>query len=153
MEKIEARLKELGYELPGAPGPGGNYLPYRMVGNQLILSGVIAVRDGKLTHAGQVGKEQTVESAQEAAVVCVLNLLAVTKEALGSLDRVERCLMLYGFVNAVSGFEDSTAVINGASDLLVNLLGEAGQHARAAVPAPGLPKNSTVELQLTLEFK
>jgi enamine deaminase RidA (YjgF/YER057c/UK114 family) len=106
-----------------------------------------------MTHTGQVGAEQTVETAQEAARVCTLNALANIKAALGSLDRVEQFLFVSGYVNGVNGFAESPAVINGASNLLVEIFGEAGKHARAAVAVCGLPLESTVELQITVEVK
>lgn len=106
-----------------------------------------------MTHSGKVGAERDLEYAQEAARVCALNLLAVAKAHLGSLDAIESVLQLNGFVNAVPGFPDSPAVINGASDLLVQILGEAGKHTRAAVAVTGLPKDSTVELQAILQIK
>lgn len=150
---IEKRLEELGYEVNAAPAPAANYLPYRISGRQLFLSGVLAMRDGEMTHSGQVGTEQTVEAGYEAAKVCALNVLAGIKGALGSLDRVRQFLIVNGFVNAVSGFADSPQVINGASDLFVEVFGEAGRHARAAVAVAGLPKGSTVELQVIVEFE
>ena len=151
--KTEDRLAELGYELKGAPAPAANYLPWRISGTQLFLSGVLAMRDGQMTHTGQVGAEQTVESGYEAARVCALNVLAGIKGALGSLDRVKQFLIVNGFVNAVAGFADSPQVINGASDFLVEVFGDAGRHARAAVAVAGLPKGSTVELQVIVEFE
>lgn len=153
MDDIEAKLSKLGYKLPPAPTPGGNYLPYRISGNQLFLAGVIAVQEGKMTHTGQVGNAQTVESGYEAARICALNVLAGIKAALGSFDRVTQFLYMGGYVNAVSGFDKSPQVINGASDLFVELFGETGKHARAAVAVAGLPNNSTVELQTVVEFK
>ena len=149
---IEQRLKELGYELKPAPAPAANYLPYRISGNLLYLSGVLAMQDGAMTHTGAVGDRQTEADGYEAAKVCALNVLAATKAALGSLERVKQVLLVNGFVNAVAGFTNSPQVINGASDFLAEVLGEAGRHARAAVAVNGLPKDSTVELQVILEF-
>jgi len=149
----EARLAELGLKLPVAPAAAGNYLPTVRTGNLLYCAGTISALDGRITHAGQVGKEQTVQSGYESAKVCALNTLANIKAALGSLDRVERLVFVGGYVNAVSGFADSPAVINGASDLFVVVFGEAGKHARAAVAVAGLPKDSTVEIQVVAEIK
>ena len=146
-------MQNLGYELKAAPAPAANYLPWRISGNQLFLSGVLAMRDGQMTHTGQVGAEQSVESGYEAAKVCALNVLAGIKGALGSLDRVKQFLIVNGFVNAVAGFTDSPQVINGASDFLVEVFGDPGRHARAAVAVTGLPKGSTVELQVVVEFE
>jgi enamine deaminase RidA (YjgF/YER057c/UK114 family) len=150
---IEAKLSSLGLQLPAAPAAAGNYLPSVRTGNLLFLAGTICVRDGQVTHVGQVGGEQTVDSAYEAAKVCALNTLANIKAAAGSLDSVARFVSVSGFVNAVSGFADSPAVVNGASDLFVKLFGEAGKHARAAVAVAGLPRNCTVEIQVVVELK
>ena len=149
----EAKLVELGLVLPDAPVAAGSYVPTVRTGNLLYCAGTISALNGRITHAGQVGKEQTVEAGYESAKVCALNTLANIKVALGSLDRVARIVFVGGFVNAVSGFADSPAVINGASDLFVAVFGEAGKHARAAVAVAGLPKNSTVEIQVVVEVK
>jgi enamine deaminase RidA (YjgF/YER057c/UK114 family) len=148
----ETSLKELGIDVPAPPPAGGNYLPYVRVGNLLYLAGVICAQGGQMTHTGQVGREQTVETAAAGAKVCALNILANIRAAAGSLDQVKRFVTLAGYVNAVSGFADSPAVINGASDFLVQVFGDAGRHARAAVAVAGLPKNSTVEIQAVVEL-
>lgn len=153
MDAIEAKLSEAGLTLPAVSAPAGSYVPFRINGNTLILAGVLSARDGKVTHAGQVGKEQTVETGYEAAKVCALCALAATKAALGSLERVREILLVNGFVNAISGFDQSPQVINGASDLFVKLFGDAGRHARVAVSVSGLPRNATVEIQVTLRFE
>lgn len=152
MDTILAKLTAQGLTLPAPPSPGGNYVPYRLHGNTLVLAGVICSRDGTLTHAGQVGREQTPEAGYAAARVCALNVLAAIQLALGSLARVEEFISLTGYVNAVAGFDQSPQVINGASDLFVQLYGEAGKHARTAVAVAGLPKNATVEIQVTVRF-
>ena len=153
MSAIAAKLAALGLTLPAAPTPGGSYLPHRIHGNTLILAGVISSFNGQMTHTGQVGKEHNVETAREAAKICALNVLTAIQAALGSLDRVEAFLYVGGYVNAVSGFADAPAVINGASDLFVELYGDAGRHARAAIAVAGLPKNATVEIQVTVAIK
>lgn len=150
---IEARLQQLGIQLPAAPAAAGNYLPAIRTGDLLYLSGVLCALDGRMTHTGPVGRDQTVQTAVEGARVCVLNLLANIRAHTGSLDTVARFISLTGFVNAVDGFADSPAVLNGASDLLVEIFGDAGRHTRAAVAVNGLPKNSTVELQAVVELK
>ena len=152
MDQAEKRLMELGYTLPVAPSPAANYLPYRISGKQLYLSGVLPMIEGSLTHTGAVGDSQTVESGYEAARNCALNVLAAITGAIGSLDRVNQVLVLNGFVFGIPGFSQSSQVINGASDLLAEVLGEAGGHARAAVTVAGLPLNATVELQVVVEF-
>lgn len=147
----DEHLAELGIELPSAPAPAGNYVPAYQTGNLLYLSGAICLVDGEMTHTGKVGDTRDVAYAQEAARVCVLNLLAVAKAHLGDLDKVKQVVQLNGFVNAVPGFPDSPAVINGASDTLVEILGKRGRHTRAAVAVTGLPKDTTVELQAVFE--
>jgi len=149
----EAKLSELGLKLPDAPAPAGSYVPTVRTGNRLYCAGTISAFNGRLTHVGQVGQEQTIETGYESAKICALATLANIKAALGSLDRVARFVYVGGFVNAVNGFADSPAVVNGASDLFVSVFGEAGKHARAAVAVCGLPKNSTVEVQVVVEVK
>jgi enamine deaminase RidA (YjgF/YER057c/UK114 family) len=153
MSDINQKVLDLGLTIPAPPQPGGCYLPYRRHGNLLVLAGVICIRDGVLTHEGQVGAEQTVETAFEAARVCALNVLAGIQGAAGSLEAVEHFVYMGGYVNAVAGFAESPAVINGASQFFVELFGEAGQHARAAVAVAGLPKNATVEIQVNVALK
>jgi enamine deaminase RidA (YjgF/YER057c/UK114 family) len=106
-----------------------------------------------MTHIGQVGRDQTVQTGAESARVCALNTLANIKAAVGTLDAVKRIVFVSGFVNAVAGFADSPAVINGASDLFVQVFGEAGRHARAAVAVAGLPRNATTEIQVVVELR
>ncbi len=150
---IEAKLAELGLKLPNPPAVAGSYVPYVRTGNLLYLAGTISSLNGQMTHTGQVGQEQTVQTAYEAAKICALNTLANIKAATGSLDSVKQFVLVTGFVNAVSGFTDSPAVINGASELFGKVYGEAGKHARAAVAVTGLPKGSTAEIQVIVELK
>lgn len=147
----EAKLVELGLVLPNPPAAAGSYVATVRTGNLLYCAGTISMLDGKMTHVGQVGKEQTIETAKKSAEICALNTLANVKAALGSLEKVTRVVMVNGFVNAVDGFSDSPAVINGASDLFVAVFGEAGKHARAAVAVNGLPRGSTTEVQVVVE--
>lgn len=147
----DQRLTELGIKLPAAPSPAGNYVPALITGNLLYLSGAICLVDGAMTHTGKVGDTCDLDYAKAAARVCALNLLAVAKKELGDLDRIKQVVQLNGFVNALPGFADSPAVINGASDTLVEILGERGRHTRAAVAVTGLPKDSTVEIQAIFE--
>ena len=153
MDDVEQRIEKLGLKLPIASVPAANYVPFKVNGKTLILSGVICILDGNMTHVGQVGAGQTVESGYAGARVCALNTLASAKLALGSLERVSEILFLSGYVTAVAGFDKSPQVINGASDLFVEIFGERGKHARAAVAVAGLPRNSTVEIQVTLLFE
>lgn len=147
----EARLRELGITLPSPPPAAGAYVPAVRSGNLLVLAGTLPIRDGKVTHAGKVGRDLDLAAAAEGARLCALNALANAKAALGSLDTVRRVVMVQGYVNGVDGFPDSPKVLNGCSEFLVDVFGEAGRHARAAVSVNGLPLNSAVEVQLTLE--
>ena len=149
----EAKLAELGLSLPTPPAAAGSYVPTVRTGNLLYCAGTICFLNGQMTHTGQVGKEQTVPTANKSAEVCALNTLANIKAAVGSLDKVARIVFVSGFVNAVDGFTESPAVINGASDLFVKVFGEAGKHARAAVAVNGLPRGSTTEVQVVVELK
>jgi enamine deaminase RidA (YjgF/YER057c/UK114 family) len=143
----EARLKELGLVLPALPKPAGNYLPYRIAGNLLFLAGQ-GPRDekgGLLT--GKLGAEITLEEGYKRARIVGLGMLAAMKDALGSLDRVDFIVKLLGMVNAVPNFNDSPKVINGCSDLLVEVFGDAGRHARSAVGNVMLPNQISVEIE------
>src|SRR5579863_325524 len=148
--KIEARLKKLGITLPALPQPGGNYLPARTVGKMVYLAGVISIRDGEVI-AGTAGEGRTIEEGYAAARACALIQIAVLKSHLRSLDKVKNIVTVNGYVNAVAGFPDSPKVINGASDLFVEIFGDAGRHVRAAIGVPALPHNALVELQMTVE--
>lgn len=150
--QIEDKLHELGFFLPQPPASAGNYLPFVRTGNLLYLAGTICMIDGKMTHVGKVGDQHTIESAYNGAQVCVLNALTNIKLALGTLDAIKKIVFVGGYVNGVEGFSESPAVINGASDLFVHLLGDVGKHARVAVTVSGLPKDSTVEIQCIVEI-
>ncbi|HEX9200082.1 MAG TPA: RidA family protein [Acidobacteriaceae bacterium] len=145
----EASLASLGIALPQLPAPGGNYLSAKRVGAIIYLAGVVSTdADGVIT--GTMGLDRSVEDGYAAARACALTQLAVLKRELGSLDRVAEVLTVNGYVNAASGFAESPAVINGASDLLVQIFGEAGRHVRAAVGVSALPRHALVELQMTV---
>jgi enamine deaminase RidA (YjgF/YER057c/UK114 family) len=143
----ENQLLELGIALPDAPAPGGNYVSAKAVGNLLYLAGVISTGTGGVI-TGTVGADRTVAEGYAAAHACTLTQLAVLKHTLGSLDKVRQIVSVNGYVNAVAGFPDPPAVINGASDLLVAVFGDAGRHARAAIGVSALPRNALVELQM-----
>jgi enamine deaminase RidA (YjgF/YER057c/UK114 family) len=148
---LEKRLRELGITLPLLPAPGGNYLSAKTVGNLVFLAGVISTRaDGVIT--GTVGLDRTVEQAYEAARACALTQLAVLQGHLGSLDELKGIVSVNGYVNAIPGFPDTPKVINGASDLFIELLGESARHVRAAIGVSALPRNALVELQMTVEI-
>jgi len=149
--KIEARLKDLKIELPKAAAPVANYVPAVQVGNILFVSGQVTFWNGELKYVGKVGKEVSLEDGRAAARLCALNVLAQAQAQLGSLDRVKRVAMVQGFVNAVPEFTDHPKVVNGASDLFVEVFGDAGKHARFAVGAGSLPVNVAVEVAAVLE--
>lgn len=149
---IDARLKELGIELPEPPGAAGSYVGYVQTGNLLFLAGQVPFWNGELKHIGKVGQDLTIEQGQEAAGVCALNLIAQAKKALdGDLDRVVRFVKLGGFVNCPTDFTDHPKVINGASDLIADIFGEKGAHARFALGAGSLPLNVAVEIDAVIE--
>lgn len=147
----QARLKELGIELPGVPRPVANYVRAVRVGNLLFLAGHGPQKDGKMTYIGKVGRDLTVEEGAQAARLVGLNLLASTREALGSLDRVKRVVKVLGMVNSADGFGDQPKVINGFSDLMVEVFGDAGRHARSAVGMAELPFGISVEIEMIVE--
>jgi enamine deaminase RidA (YjgF/YER057c/UK114 family) len=145
----EEQLAELGLALPASPSPGGNYLSAKRVGALVFLAGAISTNaSGVMT--GTVGLDRSVADGYSAARACALTQLAVLKRELGTLEAVAEIVSVNGYVNSVAGFEDSPAVINGASDLLVQLFGDAGKHVRAAVGVNALPKNAIVEIQMTV---
>lgn len=148
----ETRLHELGIALPSLPTPGGNYLPVKRVSNLLYLSGVISTVAGTVLQ-GTVGLDRTTDEGYQAARACALTQLAVIRRELGSLDLVTEIVSVNGYVNSIAGFADSPKVINGASDLLVAVFGEAGRHVRAAIGVSGLPVNAIVELQMLVAAK
>ena len=149
----DARLKELGIVLPKVSTPVANYVPYRLAGNLLFLSGQGPRDDSGNNLTGKVGAEVSVEEAYKRARRIGLGLLAATRQALGSLDRVEAVLKVLGMVNAVPEFKDHPKVINGCSDLFVEVLGEAGRHARSAVGMGSLPNQISVEIEAVLAVK
>jgi enamine deaminase RidA (YjgF/YER057c/UK114 family) len=143
----EKQLLELGIVLPEGPAPGGNYLSAKTVGNLVYLAGVISTgAEGVIT--GAAGADRSIAEGYAAARACALTQLAVLKRTLGSLDKVREIVSVNGYVNAVAGFPDSPAVINGASDLLIAVFGEQGRHVRAAIGVSALPRNALVELQM-----
>jgi enamine deaminase RidA (YjgF/YER057c/UK114 family) len=150
--KIDARLKDMGIVLPQSVPPAANYVPWTRSGNLLFIAGQIPVKDGKDLHSGKLGERVSLEHGREAAKLCAINILAQVKAALdGDLDRVVRCLRLTGFVNATPEYTDHPQVINGASDFMVEVFGDAGRHARAAVGAGSLPRGVCVEIDAIFE--
>ncbi len=148
--EIDARLRELGIELPEAAAPVANYVPYVIDGKQLWVAGQVPFWNGAVKYTGVVGQDVSVDEAVDAARICAINILAQTRAALGDLDRIARVIKLGGFVNGAPGFTDQPKVINGASDLLVEVLGDKGLHARSAVGAGGLPLGVPVEVDAVI---
>lgn len=148
---IEEKLASLGLELPPAPPPAANYVPFAQEGNLLFIAGQVPrAADGSLPYIGKIGRELTEEQGYEAARLCALNCLAQVKAALHTLERVKRIVRIGGFVNCTEGFGNQPEVINGASDLVVELFGERGRHARAAVGSISLPRNVATEVEMTV---
>lgn len=151
--KIQARLREKGIVLPTAPTPLANYVPYIVTGNLVFIAGQGTLVDGELHYIGRVGQELTIEEGYQAARLCALNILAQVNAACGGdLDRVARVVKVQGFVNSAPDFYLQPRVINGASDLFVDVFGDAGKHARFAVGAPVLPGNIAVEVDAVVEI-
>src|SRR6478672_9457121 len=151
--RIEARLKERGIELPEAATPVANYVPFTISGSLVVVSGQICLWNGERRFVGKLGADVSVADGQQAARLCALNVLAHLRVAAGGdLDRVKRVLRLGGFVNCTPEFTDMPQVVNGASDLMVEIFGDAGRHARAAVGTSALPGGVAVEVEATFEL-
>ncbi|MGD0144699.1 MAG: RidA family protein [Rhizomicrobium sp.] len=151
--KIDTRLNELGIVLPTPPAPVASYVPFVISGKQVFISGQVPMAADGLKYVGTVGKELTQEDGNAAARLCAVNVLAQLKVACdGNLDRVKRCVKLTVFVNAVPGYTQQPEVANGASNLIVEVLGDAGKHARAAVGASSLPRNVATEVEAVFEL-
>lgn len=149
---FEQRLKDLKLELPTPPKPLANYVPVVRVGDLLFLSGVLPSRDGELVMTGKLGQGLTVEQGAEAARIAVLNGLGIIRNATGSLDLVKQIVKMVGYVASGSGFTEQPQVLNGASDLLIAVFGDAGRHARVAVGAAELPRHAPVEIELIVQI-
>jgi enamine deaminase RidA (YjgF/YER057c/UK114 family) len=149
---IESRLAELGIVLPEAAAPSFNYVPVTLHKGVAHVSGQMPKIEGEVRVFGKVGNEVDLETAREQARICILQGLACLRAALGSLDRVERILKIGGFVASAPGFNAQPKVIDAASDLLVQVFGDAGRHARAAVGVAELPRNAAVEIEMTVAF-
>ncbi len=145
------RLKAAGVTLPDARPPVANYVPFVITGNLLFISGQVSITPDGLIK-GRLGEDMTLEQGQQAARACAINLIAQMNAALGDLDRVTRVVKLGGFVNAAADFTDLPKVVNGCSDLMVEIFGDKGRHARAAVACPVLPMGAAVEVDAVVEF-
>ena len=151
--RIDARLKELGIELPEPTAPLANYVPFTVAGNLVFVAGQIWQWNGERRHVGKLGAGITIEAGREAARLCALNIIAHLRVACGGdLDRVRRVVQLRGFVNCTPEFTDMPQVVNGASDLMVEVFGDAGRHARAAVGTNALPGGVAVEVEAVVEI-
>ncbi len=151
--KVEARLKELGIEIPEVAKPVAAYVPAVLAGKWVYISGQLPFKQGKLERTGKVGREVTLEEAQADAATCAVNCIAALRSVAGDLDNVERIVKVTGFVASAPGFNDQPKVVNGASELLGKAFGEAGLHARAAVGVAELPLNACVEVELIALLK
>lgn len=149
---IEEKISSLKIILPNPPKPAGSYVPIIKTNNLLFVSGQIPIKDGKVAYSGKVPKDISVEDGQKAAKLCIINALAHLKNELGNLDRISKIVKVSGFVNSMPEFTEQPKVINGASDLLFEIFGTAGQHARIAVGVSSLPLNSCVEIDLVAEI-
>lgn len=150
---IEGKLEKLGLTLPTTPTPVANYVPAVRVGNLLFVAGQGPSRDGKILYQGRVGSDLTIEEGYQAARACALNILSIVKREIGNLDKVRRIVRVSGFVNSADDFVQQPKVVNGASDLMVELFGENGKHARMAIGVNVLPFNIAVEVAAIVEVK
>ena len=149
---IENKLKRLGIDIPIPPSPAGSYIPVITTGNLAFVSGQIPMKEGKVVFEGKVPNEQSLEDAREAAKICIINGLAQLKANIGSLDKITKFIRISGFVNSNPDFIEQPKVINAASDLLVEIFGDMAKHSRIAVGVANLPLNSTVEIDMIVEF-
>ncbi|MGE5614558.1 MAG: RidA family protein [Bacillota bacterium] len=150
--KVEERIKELGINLPHGAKPVAAYVPVVQTGNLLFVSGQDCRVDGKLIFEGKVGKDITLEQGKLCARQCIINALAALKDYLGDLDRIKRIVKILGFVNSAEGFVSQPYVINGGSELLIEIFGENGNHARSAIACNELPFNTPVEIEMIVEI-
>jgi len=153
MGKVQARLRELGLELPDVAAPVAAYVPAVRTGDWVYTAGQIPTANGELKYTGQVGKDLTIEEAYQGARICCLNALAAVNSVVGSLDELERVVKVTGFVASAPGFTDHPKVVNGASELLLEIFGEAGKHARSAVGVSALPLNSPIEVEMIVKLR
>jgi enamine deaminase RidA (YjgF/YER057c/UK114 family) len=151
MSKVESKLQELGLTVPPAVKPVAAYVPTARTGNLVFTAGQIPVVAGQLKHKGQLGAGVSIEEGYECAKICALNCLSALKAEIGDLDRIVRVVKVTGFVASAVGFTDQPKVINGASELLVAVLGDAGKHARSAVGVAELPLGSPTEVEMIVE--
>ena len=149
---IEDKLRELSIDLPTPPSPAGSYIPVVTTGNLAFVSGQIPMKEGKVVFEGKVPNEQSLDAARDAAKICIINGLAQLKANLGTLDKITKFVRISGFVNSNPEFTEQPKVINGASDLIASVFGEAGMHTRAAVSTNSLPLGVSVEVDAIFEL-
>lgn len=150
--RIEQRLAELGITLPTPATPMANYVPFTIAGSLLVVSGQIPLRDGKVAYTGKLGEQVSIEDGIAAARLCFINVMAQVKAATGDLERVKRVVRLGGFIAAPSSFTQHANVMNGASDLAVEVFGDVGRHARSTIGVPSLPVDAAVEVEGMFEI-
>jgi enamine deaminase RidA (YjgF/YER057c/UK114 family) len=150
---IESRLKKIGLSLPDAPKPVAAYIPAKQTGNLVFTAGQLPMVNGELISKGLLGQDVEIDEANKAARICTLNALAAIKGAIGDLDRIKQIVRVVGYVASVPTFTQQPAVVNGASELLLEIFGENGKHARSAVGMAVLPLNASVEIELTVEIE
>ncbi len=153
MVSIESRLKKIGLSLPDAPKPVAAYIPAKQTGNLVFTAGQLPMVNGELISKGLLGQDVEIDEANKAARICTLNALAAIKGAIGDLDRIKQIVRVVGYVASVPTFTQQPAVVNGASELLLEIFGENGKHARSAVGMAVLPLNASVEIELTVEIE
>jgi enamine deaminase RidA (YjgF/YER057c/UK114 family) len=153
MSSIEIKIKQLGLQLPDAPKPLAAYIPAKQTGNLVFTAGQLPMVNGELISKGLLGQDVEIDEANKAARICTLNALAAIKGVIGDLDRIKQIVRVVGYVASVPTFTQQPAVVNGASELLLEIFGENGKHARSAVGMAVLPLNASVEIELTVEVE
>jgi enamine deaminase RidA (YjgF/YER057c/UK114 family) len=153
MGKVESKLSELKLSLPDAPKPVAAYIPAKLTGNLVFTAGQLPMVNGELISKGLLGHDVEIDEANKAARICTLNALAAIKGVIGDLDRIKQIVRVVGYVASVPTFTQQPAVVNGASELLLEIFGENGKHARSAVGMAVLPLNASVEIELTVEIE
>jgi len=153
LDKVEPRLRELGITLPNAPKPVAAYIPAKQTGKLVFTAGQLPMVNGELISKGLLGQDVEIDEANKAARICTLNALAAIKGVIGDLDRIKQIVRVVGYVASVPTFTQQPAVVNGASELLLEIFGENGKHARSAVGMAVLPLNASVEIELTVEVE
>ena len=153
MGKVESRINELKLSLPDVPKPVASYIPAKLTGNLVFTAGQLPMLNGELISKGLLGQDVEIEEANKAARICTLNALAAIKGVIGDLDRIKQIVRVVGYVASVPTFTQQPAVVNGASELLLEVFGENGKHARSAVGMAVLPLNASVEIELTVEVE